>query len=95
MQGSASKSTKAADKAIKKRVEARCRVCGCTQYDACWNGCGWAAGRGDICTNCAEITRALADYSDVVRKFNRAAIEREVGRLIGDQPIPYTLAVRK
>ncbi|MBE7198371.1 MAG: hypothetical protein INR70_11290 [Parafilimonas terrae] len=29
-----------------------CRVCGCSQNDACGNGCGWAAE--DLCTACVE-----------------------------------------
>lgn len=28
-----------------------CRMCGCTQNDACDVGCGWA--QGDLCTACA------------------------------------------
>lgn len=29
-----------------------CRVCGCSQNDACDEGCGWAAA--DLCTACVE-----------------------------------------
>ena len=28
-----------------------CRVCGCSQHDACLAGCGWA--EDDLCTACA------------------------------------------
>ena len=29
-----------------------CRVCGCTEYDACPGGCGWA--EPDLCTSCQD-----------------------------------------
>ena len=33
-----------------------CRACGCSEYDACPNACGWA--ESDLCTSCAlEVQR--------------------------------------
>jgi hypothetical protein len=36
----------------------RCRVCGCSELDACEDGCGWAAE--DLCTACIEKTEEPA-----------------------------------
>ncbi len=56
----------------------KCRVCKCTQDRACDNGCGWARGLGDLCTNCAEIVERIRDYSDIAYSFNWAGLKREV-----------------
>jgi len=37
---------------IPARLGGVCRVCGCSQNDACDAGCGWAAE--DLCTACVE-----------------------------------------
>lgn len=29
-----------------------CRVCGCSEHDACEGGCSWAGA--DLCSECAE-----------------------------------------
>jgi hypothetical protein len=34
--------------------EQKCRVCGCTQYNACEGGCYWV--KEDLCSKCAEKT---------------------------------------
>ncbi|MFP4538718.1 MAG: hypothetical protein ACLFPA_10500 [Dichotomicrobium sp.] len=36
---------------IPSRLGPVCRVCGCTEHDACPEGCGWA--EADLCTSCA------------------------------------------
>lgn len=56
----------------------KCRVCKCTYERACANGCGWAQGRGDLCTNCAGIVEALSDYVEVACSFNQAGLLREM-----------------
>lgn len=33
-------------------AQRRCRVCGCTDYNACICGCGWVAD--DLCSECAD-----------------------------------------
>ncbi|MGH6967795.1 MAG: hypothetical protein ACREEN_01650 [Stellaceae bacterium] len=32
----------------------RCRVCGCTENDACDGGCSWATPKRTLCSNCAD-----------------------------------------
>lgn len=56
----------------------KCRVCKCTHERACDNGCGWAPGQGDLCTNCAQIIKALRQYAGIAYSFNRAGLMREV-----------------
>lgn len=37
--------------------EPTCRVCGCTDFEACEGGCVWVedpAGLGDLCSSCAD-----------------------------------------
>jgi hypothetical protein len=55
----------------------RCRVCKCTQERACDNGCGWAPGLGDLCTNCAQIVEVIRVYSGLAYRFSWAALKRE------------------
>ncbi len=59
----------------------RCRVCGCTEEDACSPPCGWA--EDDLCTTCATAAEALAKWMEEARRPNRAALEREVERRVG------------
>jgi hypothetical protein len=33
----------------------RCRWCGCTYYDPCPEGCGWADPTETLCTACARL----------------------------------------
>lgn len=35
-------------------VEQTCRECGCTQFNACPNGCWWV--EEDLCSDCTEIS---------------------------------------
>jgi hypothetical protein len=48
-----------------------CRVCGCTETLACPGGCGWAPGKGNLCTVCAhwlgEIDKAVVSWEQAVR----------------------------
>lgn len=36
--------------------ERKCRVCGCTQYNACEGGCYWV--EDDLCSKCVEHCKA-------------------------------------
>lgn len=56
----------------------RCRVCGCTQFDPCPSGCGWAPGEADLCTVCAAAAEALREWFENSRRGNIAALKREV-----------------
>ena len=58
----------------------RCRVCGCTQVDACAGGGGWVPGEADLWTTCAEAVAALVLWLDQARRANRAALWREAIR---------------
>lgn len=43
--------------------ERRCRICGCTQFNACRGGCWWVAD--DLCSNCkrdSSETKARRRY---------------------------------
>jgi hypothetical protein len=35
-----------------------CRVCGCTEFEACPGGCGWADETHTLCTNCVDKVQA-------------------------------------
>jgi hypothetical protein len=37
-----------------------CRFCGCSEYDACPDGCAWADRAQTVCTSCAPAARAEA-----------------------------------
>lgn len=39
---------------ILEMVEQTCRECGCTQNNACPNGCWWV--EEDLCSDCTEIS---------------------------------------
>lgn len=60
----------------------RCRVCYCTYEKACANGCDWARGEGDLCTNCAEVVEAIRHHREVVYWFSWARLRKEA-----DQPL--------
>jgi len=68
----------------------RCRVCGCTEVDACANGCSGADG--DLCSTCDEAVSALAVWFHDARRVNWAALRRETERVVLDETIPYRLA---
>jgi hypothetical protein len=46
----------------------RCRVCGCTEIDACENGCSWS--KQDLCSTCASGAGAIADWFERTRGAN-------------------------
>lgn len=56
----------------------KCRICGCSQYDACPGGCGWAPAAGNLCTVCAKAVHALLDWVEGCRKANWSALKREL-----------------
>lgn len=61
----------------------KCRVCKCTQERACANGCGWARGEGDLCTNCAVIAEMIREYREVAYRFSLTRLMAEANRPIG------------
>lgn len=42
--------------------ERTCRVCGCSQFDACPGGCYWV--EADLCSRCADLKSVLAEVRD-------------------------------
>jgi hypothetical protein len=53
----------------------RCRICGCTEIDACNPPCGWV--EEGLCSTCWQAVAALLRHYDDSRKFNMAGIKRE------------------
>jgi hypothetical protein len=56
----------------------RCRVCGCTERDACDPPCEWV--EDDLCSGCAEAAEMLARWKEGARRTNFAALMRETQR---------------
>lgn len=56
----------------------RCRVCGCTEIDACPVGCSWV--EADLCSVCATAAEAISDWIGDVRRVNKTALWREALR---------------
>lgn len=68
-------------------VHDTCRVCGCTEYNACQGGCYWIAKRGkySLCSECGSqknivlqffIHNPIGDYSSatIVAEFQEGTI---------------------
>jgi hypothetical protein len=56
----------------------RCRVCGCTEVDACAPGCSWVDS--SLCSVCDEVIDALGVWFCDSRRPNVTALLREVRR---------------
>lgn len=41
----------------------KCRICGCSDRDACAGSCAWV--EPDLCSTCALIKEALAEYFEI------------------------------
>jgi hypothetical protein len=54
----------------------RCRVCRCSEDNPCNPPCAWA--EYGLCTSCALVVAALAEWSIAAHWPNRAALWREV-----------------
>lgn len=57
----------------------RCRVCGCTQTDACANGCEWVEDH--LCSVCHDAAKALAVWCAEARRPNKTALWREAQKM--------------
>jgi hypothetical protein len=55
----------------------RCRVCKCTELEPCNPPCAWAPSQGDLCTNCADMIRALSEWQISAHRPSWAALKRE------------------
>lgn len=41
----------------------KCRWCGCSEFDPCPAGCGWANVRQTLCTECVELDKLVGTVS--------------------------------
>lgn len=57
----------------------RCRMCGCTDNNACNPPCSWAPGRSNLCSSCLVVAAVVAAWEEIAVKANFAALKREVG----------------
>lgn len=55
----------------------RCRVCKCTQAEACNPPCGWERAELDLCTSCAEAIRVVREWIEGAVRPSFAALKRE------------------
>jgi hypothetical protein len=55
----------------------RCRVCGCTETDACFPPCAWVPGEPDLCDNCGDTVQVLLGWESGARRGNVTALLRE------------------
>lgn len=51
----------------------KCRICECTETDACVNGCSWATDT--LCSTCADFMEVMAAYMMVSGPHHRHTIE--------------------
>ena len=58
----------------------KCRVCKCTEMEACNPPCGWEPGQGDLCTSCAHMIRTLRAWLEIAHRPSVAALLHEAGR---------------
>lgn len=59
----------------------RCRICGCTERDACSNGCSWVDA--NLCSTCGQAANELLFWMIHARRPNKTALFREVARASG------------
>lgn len=60
------------------RKEARCRICRCSQNDACNPPCEWEFGEENLCSSCAYAVRVLKRWLESAHMPNLTALLREV-----------------
>lgn len=58
----------------------KCRVCGCTEVDACPSGCAWV--EMDLCSVCSgtafQVAEMILRWRENCRRANKAALDREI-----------------
>ena len=54
-------------------VQGQCRVCGCSEFDPCIEGCGWADRSTTLCTSdtCTSLAPVLDSLVRVVRHWEK------------------------
>lgn len=64
--------------------EQQCRVCGCTDSNACLEGCEWI--ELDLCSNCFTAAQELRHWAETAIQPNWELLRREVVVLDPDIP---------
>lgn len=67
----------------------RCRWCGCSHYEPCAGGCGWANARHTLCTACVDLDR------DVRTVRGRRRIAQTLQDAALETPMRQTTAGRR
>ena len=62
-----------------------CRVCGCTEIEACNPPCSWVAP--SLCSGCAGIVHAITDWMDEAHRANFAALIREAKQIYAGESV--------
>ena len=57
----------------------KCRVCRCTELEACDPPCSWV--EADLCSLCAFTIQTLGAWEACAHKANQTALFREVRKL--------------
>jgi len=65
-----------------------CRVCGCTELDACDEGCAWVDADRDLCTSCADAhAGALLMQEAIVELVSRGPLSAALIRSIRPEDV--------
>jgi hypothetical protein len=54
-----------------------CRFCGCSETKPCLCGCAWTDEKQDLCSNCLEMIRMLADWACDCHQPSSVLLARE------------------
>jgi hypothetical protein len=54
----------------------KCRICECSEHDACLEGCSWTAP--DLCSTCADFLEVMAAYMMLAGPSNRHTLRDAV-----------------
>lgn len=63
-------------KARRKPVGGRCRICGCTDLEGCPDGCAWSDREHTLCSICHHMIDELKDYLEGCYAVSRASLMR-------------------
>jgi len=66
-----------------------CRVCGCTDENACAGGCAWF--EPDLCSLCALAAAAVAEWAIRCVSPNNDALLAEAHRMLHDPERPLII----
>lgn len=55
----------------RKSSESACRVCGCTNHNACENGCSWVVVEKSSPPLCSACSGTVGDLAEAIRRSTR------------------------